>query len=431
MSEVWESAHPLTVAREKMAVRVASGRTGYVEILQRARQDVLDALGGGDPDDPRTREALSQIHGDLEQALTDHAHRQRRWPSRIDGDRLTRAFRALDESGIMAREEFFCCEPCARDELDNELLLRNSPGSPDAPVRGYAFYHRRDAARAFAEGTLTVRFGASHPIRLAAVGEEVAEALRAHGLTVDWDGDPDGDLRVRMDWKRRRLGRGAAVPGPAADGEPMVHAAFRHPGFFELPEWMTRYQGSVSVRELSRMVLPWLPAVCTAVLSIGLGRTIVVERDFDLLRVEGKPALPREHVEEPLSRWVVGGVWPEEEARSAGTGLLDVHYADFAEQGFESLDYPCAMETAEARHLVYQLTPNNGTFAAFRAPGDEVIQMLWEHGPRLWMESPSVAEGVSRGRHVTLAEAEEMVRVLADEGRVALADLGGLRVVRW
>ncbi|MFD6949312.1 hypothetical protein A6A08_12830 [Nocardiopsis sp. TSRI0078] len=432
MSEVCESIrHPLTTAKEAVTVRVASGRGGFAEILRHARQDLVDALEKDqDPDSPEVREALSQLHDHVDRVMADHVNRQRRWPSRTDGERLTRAFRALDESGVIAREDFTCCDGCARGALNGELAARNSdPGGQAA--RGYAFYHAQDSAHAAAGSPLTIRFEATHPLRRAAVGEETAEALRAHGLTVDWDGDPDRGLRVPMDWSRRRFGRQAAFPGPASDGEPMVRVSFNDPGPYGVPEWITRYEGRVSVRELSRMVLPWLPRLFTATLSSDRGQSITLERDFDLLRVDHGPALSRERVEEPLSRWAVGAVWPREEARSSHTGLLEVNYADTAEEGMGFMDYAEPLETAAARQLVYQLTPAKGTFAVFTAANGEVVQMMWESGPLLWMESPSPAEGVSRGRHVTLPEAEEMVRVLAEEGRVALADLGELRTTSW
>ncbi|ASU56810.1 DUF6891 domain-containing protein [Nocardiopsis dassonvillei] len=430
MSEVRESVHPLTSAKETVSVGVASGRGGFVELLRDARRSLLDTLEDGDPGGREVREASARLHDHVDRALAEHVQRQRRWPARTDGERLTRAFRALDESGVIAREEFTCCERCARTALEGELAARNSRPA-DIPARGYAFYHDQDAAHAVAGSSLTIGFGASHPIRRAAVGEEVAEALRAHGLTVEWDGDPDRKLHVGMDWNRRRFGRGAAFPGPAVDGEPMVHVSFNNPGPYEVPEWVSHYQGRVSVRELSRMVLPWLPRFFVATLSSDRGHTIALERDFDLLRVRHGPALSRERVEEPLSRWVVGAVWPREEARSAHTGLVEVHYADAAEEGLGFMDYAEPLETAAARLIVHQLTPSKGTFAVFTAPSGAVVQMVWESGPRLWMESPSPAEAVSRGRYVTLSEAEETVRVLAEEGRVALAELGELKLTHW
>ncbi|MFD3686588.1 DUF6891 domain-containing protein [Nocardiopsis sp. NPDC058631] len=432
MSEVREpDRHPHTDAGEGIEVRVASGRGGFVEILHHARRDLLDSLGEEpDPDDSRVHAALARLSDQVDAALADHANRQRRWPSRTDGERLTRAFRALDESGIIAREDFTCCDACGRAVLDAELGVRNSePGG--AATRGYAFYHHGESRLAAGGAPLAVGFESSHPIRLAAVGEEVAEVLRAHGLTVDWDGDPGRKLSVRMDWSHRRWDRQAAFAGPAANGEPMVRVDVAGPGPYAVPAWITRYEGRVPVREFARMVLPWIPNGFVATLQSDLGHSAEITRDFDLLRVTGGPALSRERVEEPLSRWAVGAAWPGEDARPSPSGLLEVNYADTEEEGMGYVDYAEPMRTAAARHLVHRLTPVKGTFAVFSSRDEGVVQMMWEPGPRLWMESPSPRESLARGRHVSLPEAEEMVRVLGDEGRVALADLGRLRVTRW
>ncbi|WP_028646945.1 DUF6891 domain-containing protein [Nocardiopsis sp. CNT312] len=409
---------PLARARRHTAVMVASGRGGFVEIRRRTWEAVALA-------DPAALDAL------VDRALHDHLHRQRLWPARTDSERLTRAFRALDESGILAREDCSCCDRCARDAVQAEAEA-HSAVAEGPNVRGYAFFHERDAEAAMGGGPLWIGFGALHEIRHAAVGDEIAQTLRAHGLTVTWDGDPDRKLEVVLDWRRRRRDRGAARPGVPVDGEPEVEVAYTDPGPFGVPEWMDHYRGRVTVRELARMVLPWLPGGYAATLTSDRGHVITVERDAGLLCVSRpRRLLARERLEEPLSRWAVGGCWPAEDASSPRTGVLDVKYSDTCGTGIGFVEYPEPMETAAACDLVHRLTPAEGSFAVFDAPGGAVVQMVWEAGPRLWMESPSPEESLSRGRHVTASEAEEMVRILAEEGRVALADLGALAVTPW
>jgi hypothetical protein len=430
MSEVWERVdHPRATAQEIAASLLATGQGGYVDICREAHRRLLDVLEPGtDPESPAVRAALDGLPAYVDDALDAHLQRQRRWRSRTDSERLTRAFRALDESGIIAREDHTCCAACATDSLRQEVLVHQE--APEGPsIRGYAFYHEQDTRAAVRDGALMVGFGATHEIRRAAVAEEVAETLRAHGLTVTWNGDPDTRLEVAVDWRRRRWGRGAAHPGPAVDGEPSVEVSYGHAS---PPAWMTHYQGRVTVRELARMVLPWLPQGQTASLTSDRGRTIVIRRDFDLLRVdEGGRALSRERLEEPLSRWAVGGVWPERDARSTHTGMVDVMYDDNSAEGIGRIDSAEPMETAAARELVHRLTPARGSFAVFVASDESCVQMMWEAGPRLWMEVPSPGERLSRGRYVTTSEAEQMVRILADEHRPALDELGELTVTAW
>ncbi|MFE3460457.1 DUF6891 domain-containing protein [Nocardiopsis aegyptia] len=430
MSEVRERVdHLRATARESVATLLATGQGGYVDICLGARRHLLDVLERGtDPEGPEVRAALDGLATHVDEAMDAHLQRQRRWRSRTDSERLTRAFRALDESGIIAREDHTCCDTCAADSLRQEALVhQEAPGGPS--IRGYAFYHEQDTRSAVRDGTLMVGFGATHEIRRAAVGEEIAETLRAHGLTVTWNGDPGTKLGVAVDWRRRRWGRGAAHPGPAVDGEPAVEVSYQHES---PPVWMTHYQGRVTVRELARMVLPWLPRGHAATLTSDRGRTIEICRDFDLLRVLGDGrTLPRERLEEPLSRWAVGGVWPEEDARSSHTGMVDAIYDDSTAEGIGGIQSAEPMETAAARELVHRLTPSEGNFAVFLAGDETCVQMMWEAGPRLWMESPSPEERLSRGRFVTTSEAEEMVRILADENRLALDELGRLAVTTW
>jgi hypothetical protein len=49
--------------------------------------------------------------------------------------------------------------------------------------------------------------------------------------------------------------------------------------------------------------------------------------------------------------------------------------------------------------------------------------------PRLWLETPEPEHRRSRGRHVTLDEAAQMITAHAREDRVAVDDLGDLEHV--
>lgn len=75
------------------------------------------------------------------------------------------------------------------------------------------------------------------------------------------------------------------------------------------------------------------------------------------------------------------------------------------------------------------LAPTDGNFLVFAGRSGGVVQMIWQEGPRLWLEAPEPAHRRSRGRHVTLEEAERMITILAEQDRVAVDDLGDLRTV--
>ncbi|MFB8000240.1 hypothetical protein ACFC4G_46690 [Streptomyces sp. NPDC056002] len=57
---------------------------------------------------------------------------QAEWQGETDPERLTRAFSALQETGITARENFTCCRSCGQSEIGGE-------GGADA--RGFVYFH--------------------------------------------------------------------------------------------------------------------------------------------------------------------------------------------------------------------------------------------------------------------------------------------------
>ncbi|MFD7980886.1 DUF6891 domain-containing protein [Streptomyces sp. NPDC059071] len=76
-------------------------------------------------------------------------------------------------------------------------------------ARGFVFFHYQCTEGAASGGPLYLLYGGfdRSPDTTAAVGGEVAEALRGQGLTVDWDGDPGQAIRVTgLDWRKRLTG---------------------------------------------------------------------------------------------------------------------------------------------------------------------------------------------------------------------------------
>ena len=130
------------------------------------------------------------------------------WPETTDSDRLTRAFARLTEAGIVALENAGYTSSDGRGEVAEALAVRPADA---APVRGYAFYHQQDAEHALEGHGLYLAYGAitdqsgDAPQDTEAVGRDIAAALAAEGLVVDWNGSAKTRLRVpAFDWKRRR-----------------------------------------------------------------------------------------------------------------------------------------------------------------------------------------------------------------------------------
>jgi hypothetical protein len=122
------------------------------------------------------------------------------WRGETDPERLTRAFAALSEAGITARENFACCRTCADAEI-------GAHAGPDA--RGFVYFHSQCTDSAATGRGLMLLYGAfaDSPEATAAVGHEVVAALEAVGLRTAWNHDPSRAVEVTpLDWRRRLVG---------------------------------------------------------------------------------------------------------------------------------------------------------------------------------------------------------------------------------
>jgi hypothetical protein len=144
---------------------------------------------------------------------TEQFTAQRAWPDVTDNDRLATAFRTLEKGGILARERL------GISLSDGWALIRDAHHEVES-ARGAVFYHEQDLQGAV-RGSLMLAFGGLGDHSDAEIGAEIAAVLREHGLTVDWDGDPQRRICVAMRWQARLPGDPAAVaPPPGADFRP-------------------------------------------------------------------------------------------------------------------------------------------------------------------------------------------------------------------
>lgn len=103
-----------------------------------------------------------------------------------------RAFKTLGKANILAKANYRCCNGCASAGLE-EAAAR-----ADKPLLGAAYWHEQADDHLADGGDLWVGYFDLHGgERTAAVGEAVAAALRAEGLTVEWDGDGGKKICVK------------------------------------------------------------------------------------------------------------------------------------------------------------------------------------------------------------------------------------------
>lgn len=163
-----------------------------------ARDEVIDAVTDHAAGAITPGEASALVQGLWDERLDAQA----RWPEITDCDRLDKAFTELAGAHVLTRQNFGCCLPHGF-----ERLLRQ-PEARDCV--GFAYFAEPDTEDAVSGKGLRVAFGAfastsaqSPQRRVVAVGEQVAGALRSHGLGVEWDGTADGPIWLDLDWQRR------------------------------------------------------------------------------------------------------------------------------------------------------------------------------------------------------------------------------------
>lgn len=343
--------------------------------------------------------------------LTAHLADQANWPAVTDSDRLTAAFRALTAAGVLARENFTCCQNCGVSEIGAQAPRSVQP-------RGYAFYHRQDAERGAEGSGVWIAYGVFEDTSAAEIGAEVTAALRAEGLTVNWDGEAGRRIHVPLDWRRRRTGRLAAVP-VAVDDDVDVDVEL-------LGEWTGVHapaEGLTPAGRFTTLHLPWLPAAVGVRLEWG-GRSVQVRRAGD--RLIGTYADPG------VSALTVGrhdglalirrlrGLPPTGTPVPDPTGFVEVT----GEQAGWS-DRAVPLDLPEVLALVRSMRPLSYDFLTCVGRSGGCVQTTWQPAG-LWVEELDTEAGVAVGRHATLAEVEAVLTALAVEDRVVVRELGDL-----
>jgi hypothetical protein len=180
---------------EFVAREVAGGFTPIDEIVVGA----TELVSGEAPPETVRLHAETCLH----EALEKHRIAQRAWPDRTDCDRLDDAFAKLDARGIVARQNFTCCQNCGHAEIWGEIEQR-APTLP--PARGYAFYHWQDTESAVDGHGVFLAYGATAEgeVHGMSIGREIVEVLRAEGLNASWDGSLKARILVALEWRRRR-----------------------------------------------------------------------------------------------------------------------------------------------------------------------------------------------------------------------------------
>lgn len=176
-------------------------REGFAKGLppSQVRDFVFDVLSGEMPDG----ELSAQIDAALPVIEAERASQMAQWPEVTDCDRLDAAFDELKAAGIIAEQNYWCCQTCASGDV--HAALKKARKSGGAVPRGYIYYHEQDTEGAIHGEGLFLAYGAEQRDKAAnlAIAREVVETLQKHGLAPDWNGNLNTRIQVPVDWKRR------------------------------------------------------------------------------------------------------------------------------------------------------------------------------------------------------------------------------------
>ncbi len=174
--------------KDTIARRVAEGFDRQADIVESA----MDA-GEEKPDKALVKKMITD-------AFAAHKKAQTTWRGRTDCDRLDAAFDDLEKDGIVARQNFTCCQSCGSYEIGDEIDAAKKKGA----VIGYTFYHQQDTESAADGCGLYLLYGALKAKDAKRVAKAIVGALKGAGLKTTWDGDLGTRILVEMNWKKRR-----------------------------------------------------------------------------------------------------------------------------------------------------------------------------------------------------------------------------------
>lgn len=185
----------LADVRQRVGWDVAAGFYEAEDIVHGAVDYVRDELPAAEVE-PHARRFLAE-------ALAAQREAQESWPATTDCDRLDAALAALEQGGIVARQNFTCCGTCGSYEIWDEIEAFEQGGKR---AYGYVFYHMQDTEAAVDGSGLFLNYGACEEGEEPAIatGRAIVTQLEQHGLKTDWDEDWGKRIGVSLDWKRRR-----------------------------------------------------------------------------------------------------------------------------------------------------------------------------------------------------------------------------------
>ena len=203
-SKPTQSAEPERIASQEEIDEAISGWVGRkLREGFDTRQEIIQGVTENIDDEYEAEDVQKRVARETDRQFEEYLKNQLSWPEQTDCDRIDAALAALEGKGIVARQNFACCQTCGLAEIEEEIEEFAKTADPV----GYTFYHMQDTERACDGGSLYLAYGTVGGTDEEAVkiGETIRDTLTQHGLTVEWDGSVGQKICITgLDWKRRR-----------------------------------------------------------------------------------------------------------------------------------------------------------------------------------------------------------------------------------
>ena len=176
-------------------LQIREGFKSVHEIVESASHYALETLGN-----INLRTEINRVVAD---SLVTYRAEQGTWESITDCDRLDKAFVSLNCQGIVARQNFSCCNNCGFTEIWDEVEQEEKHQS----IEGYVFYHLQFTERAINTGQLLLAYGCieEEEADLTRVVNRIVTELRRFGLYAKWQVSAYDPIIVEgIVWQKRR-----------------------------------------------------------------------------------------------------------------------------------------------------------------------------------------------------------------------------------
>jgi hypothetical protein len=191
-------------ARRSVDHLIARGFIDEPNIVDQVAHQLLFSMEDLADEDATLKELESAVTTLVAARLAKRRRAEQRWKRLTDCDKLDLAFADLEEQGIIARQDYWCCARCAHSAAGC-AMFDNERGKDF--WTGYVFYHEQDTDGA-PGGSLLLGYGAREDgdDAMKTVARTVIETLGRYKLKAEWNGKPDTRIEaVDLNWRWRRF----------------------------------------------------------------------------------------------------------------------------------------------------------------------------------------------------------------------------------